>query len=79
MTIEINLIKFFDTHSHNKDGIYVTKVYRKEIKIPAYWSPQIPKRYKRNSIKLDLHCAKKVSTNFRKEIRNSLYSLETNS
>ena len=69
LTIEINPIKFLDTHLHNKDGTYVTKVYRKEAKIPAHWSSQIPKRYKRNSIKVDLHRAKKISANFKEEIK----------
>ena len=46
LTIEINPIKFLDTHLHNKDGTYVTKVYSKETKIPAHWSLQIPERYK---------------------------------
>ena len=69
LTIEINPIKFLDTHLHNKDGTYVTKVYRKEAKIPAHWSSQIPKRYKRNSIKVDLHRAKKISTNLKEEIK----------
>ena len=69
LTIEINPIKFLDTHLHNKDGTYVTKVYRKEAKIPAHWSSQIPKRYKRNSIKVDLHHTKKTSTNFKEEIK----------
>ena len=45
------------------------KVYRKEAKIPAHWSLQIPKRYKRNSIKVDLHRAKKISANFKEEIK----------
>ena len=64
-----------DTHLHNKDGICVTKVYRKETNIPAHWFSQIPKRYKRNSIKVYLHCTKKISTNFEDEInfiRNKL-------
>ena len=38
---------------YNKDGTYVTKVYRKETKIPAHWSLQIPKGYKRNIIKVN--------------------------
>ena len=71
LTIEINSVKFLDTHLHNKDGTYVTKIYRKEAKIPAHWSSQISKRYKRKSIKVDLHRAKKISTNFKEEI-NSL-------
>ena len=69
LTIEINPIKFLDTHLHNKDGTFVTKVYRKETKIPAHWSSQIPKRYKRNSIKVDLHRAKNISTNFEEELK----------
>ena len=68
LTIEINPIKFLDTHLHNKDGTYVTKIYRKEAKIPAHWSSQISKRYRRKSIKVDLHGAKKISTNFKEEI-----------
>ena len=71
LTTEISPIKLLDTHLHNKDGTYVTKVYRKEEKMPAHWSSQIPKRYKRNSIKGDLHRAKKISSNFKEEI-NSL-------
>ena len=69
LTIEVNPIKFLDTHLHNKDGNYVSKVYRKEAKIPAHWSLQIHKRYKRNSIKVDLLRAKKISTNFEEEIK----------
>ena len=56
-------------HLHNKDGTYATTVYRKEAKIPAHWSSQIRKRYKRNSIKVDLHQTKKISTNFKEEIK----------
>ena len=69
LTIEIDPIKLLDTHFHNKDGTYVTKVYRKEAKIPAQWSSQIPKRYKRNIIKVDLHRSTKISTNFKEEIK----------
>ena len=69
LTIEINPIKFLDTHLHNKDGTFVTKVYRKETKIPAHGSSQIPKRYKRNSIKVDLHRTKNISTNFEEELK----------
>ena len=47
----------------------VTKVYRKEPKIPAHWSLLIPKRYKRSSIKVDLHPAEKISTNIKEDIK----------
>ena len=69
LTTEINPIKFLNTHLHNKDGTYVTKVYRKKAKIPAHWFLQIPNRYKRNSINVDLHRAKKIFTNFKEEIK----------
>ena len=69
MTSEINPIKFLNTRLHNKDEVYFTKVYRKETKIPAHWSSQVPKRYKRNSFQVDLHGAKKISTNFKEEIK----------
>ena len=65
----MNPIKFLDTHLHNKDETYVTKVCRKETKIPAHWSSQILKRCKRNSIKVDVHRAKNISNNFREEIK----------
>ena len=44
LTTETNPIEFLDTHFHNKDETFFTKIYRKETKIPAYWSSQIPKR-----------------------------------
>ena len=75
LNIEINSIKFLDTNLNNRVGIYFTKIYRKETKILADWSPQIPKRYKRNSIKVDPPCAKKISTIFEEKtefIRNKL-------
>ena len=71
LTIEISPIKFLDTHLHNKDGIYVTKIYRKEVKVSAHWSSQIPKRYKRNSIKVDLHALKRFPLTSMKRL-NSL-------
>ena len=69
LTIEIHPIRFLHTHLHDKDGTYVTKLYRKEAKILPHWSLQVSKRYKRNSIKVDLHRAKKISTNFQEEIK----------
>ena len=69
LTIEINPIRFLHTYLHDKDGTFVTKVYRKEAKILPHWSSQIRKRYKRNSIKVDLHRAKKISANFKEEIK----------
>ena len=41
----------------------------KKTKIPAHCPSQIPKKYKRNSIKVDLHQIKMISTNFKEEIK----------
>lgn len=77
MTIEIKPIKFIHigTHLRNKDGIYITIVHRKETKVPAHWSLQIHKRYKRNSIKVDLLAIKR----FPLTSKNRLNSLGANS
>ena len=57
LTIEINPSKFLNTQLINVEGKYITKAQRKESKIPIHWSSEIPKRYKRNTIKIDLHRA----------------------
>ena len=36
LATEIDSIKLLDTHLHNKDGIYVTKLYTKETEIQAH-------------------------------------------
>ena len=45
----------------------ITEVVNKEHKVPP-WSSMIPKRYKRNIINGELHRAKKIATDFSKEI-----------
>ena len=57
LTIEVNPKRFLEMHLHNKDGTYLA--IEKKTKIPAHWSSQIPKRYRRNSVKVDLHRAEK--------------------
>ena len=66
-TIEINSIKFLDTHLY-LDGIYVTKGYRKETKVPGHQSSHILQKYKRNIVIADLHCAKRDFHNFKEKI-----------
>ena len=65
LTIEISPSKFLDTQLINIEGKYIIKVHRKESKIPIHWSSKIPKRYKRNTITIDLHRA----SNMKKEIQ----------
>ena len=52
----------------NLNGKIETKVYRKLNKLPVLWSSNIPKRCKINAINGDLHRAKRIATDFEKEI-----------
>ena len=69
LTIDISSSKFLDTQLINEDRKYITKVYRKESKIPIHWSSKIPKRYKRNTITTDLHRAGNIASNMKEKIQ----------
>ena len=43
-------------------------VYPRETKLRIHCSSKVPKRYKRNLIKGDLHRSKKIATDFQKEV-----------
>ena len=43
-------------------------MHKKPTKLPVHWSSRIPKRYKRNAINGELHRAKRISSNFNKEV-----------
>ena len=58
LTVEKSPSKFPDTRLLINNGIYETQIYRKETKIPTHWSSNVPKRYKRNAISVDLHQSK---------------------
>ena len=69
LTIESNPSRFLDTSfSINPDGSVTTKVFRKPGKLPTFWHSQIPKRYKRNNIRGDLHRAYKIASDFDAEV-----------
>ena len=68
LAIEISPNKFVDTEIIENKGVIETKVYRKTTKLPAPWSLNIPKRYKRNTINTDLYCAKRIVTNLDNEL-----------
>ena len=79
-TIDKNPSKFLDTRLLINNEIYETQVYRKETKIPTHWSSNIPKRYKRNAISVDLHWSKRILSNFDMEvqfIKSNLYQWVT--
>ena len=69
-TTEHNPSKFLDTKIiFDDNNIVTTEVYRKTNSLPAHWSSQIPKRYKRNTINTELYRAKRISSNFDKEVK----------
>ena len=70
LTIEINPPKFLDTETIILNNEVVTSVHRKESKLPARWESKVPKHYKRNTLLGELHRAKKISSNFQKEVKN---------
>ena len=45
-----------------------TWVHRKKTKLPTPWTSNIPKLYKRNTIKAELYQAKRISSNFTNEV-----------
>ena len=60
------LTKLYSKPSYN--GIIETRVHRKKTKLPKPWTSNIPKRYKRNTIKTELYRAKRISSNFTNEV-----------
>ena len=50
------------------NGAYKFNVYQKNTKPPSPWTSKTTKRYKRNTINGDLHCSKRISSNFDEEI-----------
>ena len=57
-----------DTEITHINGTIETRVHRKKTKLPIPWTSNIPKRYKRNSIKTELYRAKRISSNFTSEV-----------
>ena len=73
LTIETNPLRFLDTEIIHNNSMIETRVHRKKTKLPTPWTSNIPKQYKRNTIKAELYPAKCISSNFTNEatlIRN---------
>ena len=70
LTIEINPPKFLDTEIIILNNVVVIFVHRKENKLSVPWESKVPKHYKSNTLLGELHRAKKISSNFRKEVKN---------
>ena len=69
LTIKVNPSKFLDTKIINNKGIIVTEAYCKTSKLTVDWSFSVPKRYKQNAGIGDLLRSKRVSSNFKMEIK----------
>ena len=70
LIVETNPTRFLDIiFSKNLDGSVMSKVFRKPGKLPTFWNSQIPKRYKRNNVRVDLHHAFKIASDFDAEVQ----------
>ena len=63
-TIKTNPLRFLDTEIIHNDDMIETRVHRKKTKLPTPWTSNIPKRYKGNTIKVELYWAKCIASNF---------------
>ena len=66
--MECNPDHFLDCAISLESGSIKTNVYTKNNKVPIFWSSRVPKRYKRNAIKGELHRAHKISSHFNEEL-----------
>ena len=70
LTVETNSTRFLDTSfSKNLDDSVTTKVFWISGNFPTFWNSQIPKRYKWNNIRVDLHRAFKIASDFDAEVQ----------
>ena len=67
--MEENPIKFLDTKIIRKNNTISAQVLTGLTKLPVHWSSKFPINYKQNAITSELHRAKKIATDFDKELR----------
>ena len=69
-TKEENPSAFLDTAIHrHQDGNITTSVYTKPNKIPTLWTSRVPLKYKKNTLRTELHRAKSISSDFEEETK----------
>ena len=83
LTLEVNPTKFLDTELVRENGEITMQVFSKSTKLPVHWSSKILVRYKRNAITGELNRAKRIASDFNKELkrirqkyRNARFSLK---
>ena len=68
LTVDTNPQKILDTEITHINGTIETRVHNKKTKLPITWTSNIPKRYKKDSMKTELSRAKRVLSNFTSEV-----------
>ena len=53
----------------SENGEITTQVFSKSTKLPVPWTSKIPVKYKRNAITGELHRAKQIVSDFKKELK----------
>ena len=81
--LELNPTALLDTELVRENGEWTIQVFSKSTKLLVHWSPKIPVRYKRNAITGELNRAKRIASDFNKEVkrirqkyRNAVFSLK---
>ena len=73
----MTLFKCLNTKIINNKSNFKTEVYRKTSKLPVLWSFRVPKRYKRNTVIVELQRSKRICSNNEMEIKVINGNLET--
>ena len=60
LTIEANPLTFLDTEIIHNNGMIETRVHRTKTKLQTPWTSNIPKSFKRNTIRATLYLAKHI-------------------
>ena len=70
LTLEVHPTKFLDTDwLVRENGEITMQVLSTSGKLPAHWSSKIPVRYKGNAITGELNRAKRIASDFNKELK----------
>ena len=69
LTFEINPERFLDTKLIRENGEITTQVFSKSTKLHVHWNSKIPVRYNSNALTGELNRAKRVASDFNKELK----------
>ena len=69
LTLEVNTTKFLDTELVTQNGEITMQVFSKSTKLTVHWSSKTPVRYKGNAVTEELNQAKRIASDFNKELK----------